>query len=74
MQDAGWIDGKNIRLDYRFGGGDIAKINAAAAELVALAPEMIYATGLPPVQALRQRTPTIPIFSRKSLIRSASDR
>jgi putative ABC transport system substrate-binding protein len=61
MQDAGWIDGKNIRLDYRFGGGDIAKINAAAAELVALAPELIYATGLPPVQALRQRTPTIPI-------------
>ncbi len=28
MQEAGWIDGKNIRLDYRFGGGDIAKINA----------------------------------------------
>ena len=61
MQEAGWIDDKNIRLDYRFGGGDIAKINAAAAELVALAPELIYATGLPPVQALRQRTPTIPI-------------
>jgi putative ABC transport system substrate-binding protein len=61
MQEAGWIDGKNVRLDYRFGGGEIAKINAAAAELVALAPELIYATGLPPVQALRQRTRTIPI-------------
>src|SRR6476469_9325287 len=45
MQEAGWIDGMNIRLDYRFGGGDLAKINAAAAELVALAPELIYATG-----------------------------
>ena len=61
MQEAGWIDGKNIRLDYRFGGGDITRINAAAAELVALAPELIYATGLPPVQALRQKTRTIPI-------------
>jgi len=61
MQEAGWIDGMNIRLDYRFGGGDLAKINAAAAELVALAPELIYATGLPPAQALRQKTQTIPI-------------
>src|SRR3954465_4371392 len=61
MQEAGWIDGRNIRLDYRFGGGDLARINVAAAELVALAPELIYATGLPPVQALRQKTQTIPI-------------
>src|SRR6202521_87477 len=41
MQEAGWIDAKNIHLDYRFGGGDLAKINAAATELVALAPELI---------------------------------
>jgi putative ABC transport system substrate-binding protein len=58
MQEAGWIDGNNIHLDYRFGGGDLNKINASAAELVALAPELIYATGLPPVRALRQRTST----------------
>src|SRR5476649_76823 len=43
MQEAGWIDGKNIRLDYRF-GGDVTTINASAAELVALAPEVIYGT------------------------------
>jgi ABC-type uncharacterized transport system substrate-binding protein len=61
MREAGWADGSNIRSDYRFGGGDLNKINASAAELVALAPELIYATGLPPVQALRQRTSTIPI-------------
>ena len=60
IQQAGWVDGNNIRLDYRY-GGDLAKINASAAELVALAPELIYATGLSPVQALRQRTSTIPI-------------
>jgi putative ABC transport system substrate-binding protein len=72
MQEAGWVDGNNIRLDYRFGGGDLAKINASAAELVALAPELIYATGLPPVQALRQRTSTIPIVFSLVAVRSAS--
>lgn len=61
MREAGWSEGTNVRVDYRFGGGDIGKINTAADELVALAPEVIYATGLPPVQALRQRTRTIPI-------------
>jgi putative ABC transport system substrate-binding protein len=61
LQGAGWIEGKNVRLDLRFGGGDMAKIDAAADELVALAPELIYATGLAPVQALHQRTRTIPI-------------
>src|ERR1051325_795669 len=61
MQEAGWIEGKNVRLDLRFGAGNLAKIDAAAADIVGLAPEVIYATGLPPVQALRQRTKSIPI-------------
>ena len=61
MQAAGWMDGKNIRLHYRFGGGDPAKINASAAELVTLDPEVIYAQGLPATRALYQRTHTIPI-------------
>jgi putative tryptophan/tyrosine transport system substrate-binding protein len=61
MQESGWIEGRNVRFDVRFGGGELIKIGAAADELVALAPELIYATGFPPVQALRQRTRTIPI-------------
>jgi len=61
MQDAGWTESNNVGFDIRFGGGDLAKINMAANELVALAPDLIYATGLPPVQALRRRTNTIPI-------------
>jgi putative ABC transport system substrate-binding protein len=56
MREAGWIEGNNMQLDVRFGGGNLAKINAASDDLVALRPELIYATGLPPVQALRQRT------------------
>jgi putative ABC transport system substrate-binding protein len=61
MQDAGWAEGKNVRFDVRYGGGNLAKIGTAADELVALSPELIYATGLTPVQALRERTRTIPI-------------
>ena len=61
MQESGWVEGQNVRLDYRFGGGDLAKTAIAADDLVALGPELIYATGLPPVQALRKRTRTIPI-------------
>src|SRR6476660_10224680 len=61
MAEAGWIEDQNIRLDYSFGGGDLTKIHAAAGDLVTLAPDLIYATGLPPAQALRQRTRTIPI-------------
>jgi putative ABC transport system substrate-binding protein len=65
MQAAGWIDGNTIRIDYRFSAGDAAKTDAAAAELVALAPDVIYALGLPSAQAVHARTKTIPIvFSR----------
>ena len=61
MQAAGWVEGKNIRFEYRFGGGDPAKISASAAELVALAPELIYAQGLPATRAVHQKTRNIPI-------------
>ena len=71
MQQAGWIEGKNMRVDYRFGGGDPTKINASAAELVALAPELIYAQGLPATRALHQETHAIPIAN---LGRRACDR
>jgi ABC-type uncharacterized transport system substrate-binding protein len=61
MRKAGWIDGNNIRLDYRFGGGDLSKITSSAAELVAIGPDLIYAQGLPAARAVHQKTQTIPI-------------
>jgi putative tryptophan/tyrosine transport system substrate-binding protein len=61
MQGAGWIEDKNISVDYRFTAGSLAKTNSTAAELVALAPDLIYAFGLPATQALHQKTRTIPI-------------
>jgi putative ABC transport system substrate-binding protein len=60
MQKAGWVEGSNVRFDYRF-GGDPARISASAAELVALTPELIYTQGLPAARAVHQRTDKIPI-------------
>jgi putative ABC transport system substrate-binding protein len=61
MQKAGWIEGDNIRLVYRFGGGDLVKITSSAADLVALNPDLIYTQGLPATRAVHQKTQTIPI-------------
>lgn len=63
MAKAGWVENETVRIDYRFGGAlsDLANTRASAAELVALAPQVIYAQGLPATLALRQQTTTIPI-------------
>src|SRR6516165_1639370 len=42
LQKLGWTDGRNLRLDVRFGGGDVARTRAYAAELVRLAPDVIF--------------------------------
>jgi putative ABC transport system substrate-binding protein len=57
----GWIEGKNIRIDYRFGAGNQALYKTYAAELVGLAPDVILADVLPAVTAVQEQTRTIPI-------------
>jgi putative ABC transport system substrate-binding protein len=61
LQKLGWIDGQNVRIDYRWGGGDGARIKAYAAELVERAPAVIVANGTPAVAALSAATRAIPI-------------
>jgi putative ABC transport system substrate-binding protein len=61
LRKAGWIEGGNVSVEYRFGAGDPAKINAAAADLVSLGLDAIYALGIPPARALQQKTRSIPI-------------
>jgi ABC-type uncharacterized transport system substrate-binding protein len=56
LQELGWIDGRNVRIDTRWGAGDADRTRRYAAELVALAPDVILATGSPPVGALQQAT------------------
>jgi putative tryptophan/tyrosine transport system substrate-binding protein len=57
----GWTDGHNVRIDFRWAGGDINRIRALAQELVGLQPDIILTGGTPPTVALQRETPTIPI-------------
>ena len=45
LQQLGWTPGRNVRIDYRFAGGDAATSRKQAEELVALAPDVIVSTG-----------------------------
>src|SRR5262245_30216055 len=61
LQQAGWTVGQNIHIDYRWGDGKADTMRKHAAELVALAPEVILASTSAAVSALLQATRTIPI-------------
>lgn len=61
LAEQGWIEGRNIRTDYRFGGGQADRLPAGAAELVSLAPDLIVVNGAAATRALQRATQTIPI-------------
>jgi putative ABC transport system substrate-binding protein len=62
LQELGWTDGHNVRIDYRWAPGDTARMRAQAAELVSLKPDAIVGVSTPVVAALRAETRTIPIL------------
>ena len=57
----GWTDGRNVRMDLRWGGDDINRMRALAQELVGLQPDIIATNGTPATAALQRETRTIPI-------------
>lgn len=61
LAELGWTDGRNIRIDYRWGHADIARIQTLAKELVGLAPALIVGVTTQVVAALQRETKTIPI-------------
>src|SRR5262245_54192811 len=61
LQEAGWVIGRNLRVDVRWSAGDSARLRELAAELVALGPDAIVAGIGPTVPALLQATRTIPL-------------
>jgi putative ABC transport system substrate-binding protein len=61
LQELGWTVGRNLRLDYRWAAGDADRLRSYAAELVALAPDVILASGTSTVAPLLRATRTVPI-------------
>jgi putative ABC transport system substrate-binding protein len=61
LQALGWTVGRNVRIEYRWGGGDAELTRKHAVELAALAPDVILATGTGALGRLLQATSTVPI-------------
>jgi putative tryptophan/tyrosine transport system substrate-binding protein len=61
LQQLGWTDGSNVRIDYRWAAGDAGRFQRYAEELLALAPEVVLASATPSLQALQRATRTVPI-------------
>ena len=70
LQQMGWTDGRNVRIDYRHASGDPESIRRYAAELVALAPDVIVTGGAAAVPPVLQASRTIPMFLPTWSIRS----
>ena len=61
LQDLGWADGRNLRIDYRWSAGDPARMQTLAKELIVLQPDVIFARSTPVMAALLKQTRTIPL-------------
>jgi putative ABC transport system substrate-binding protein len=61
LQEFGWSIGRNVRIDYRWAAGDAGRLRSHAAELVALAPDVILANANPSVEVLQQTARAMPI-------------
>jgi putative ABC transport system substrate-binding protein len=61
LQQLGWTDGRNVQIDTRWAAGNVVDMRKYAAELAALAPDVILAVGSSVVEALLQVTHTVPI-------------
>ncbi len=61
LEELGWVGGRNLRIDYGWGGGDPRRIATLAQQMVATSPDAILAGGAPVVAPLKRVTTTIPI-------------
>jgi putative ABC transport system substrate-binding protein len=62
LSELGWIDGRNIQVDYRWGAGSLGRVQLLAKELVALNPDVLVGVTTPATAALQRETKTIPII------------
>ncbi len=67
LRELGYVDGKNIVIEYRWAGGKAERLPALAAELVGLKVDIIVTSGIPAAKAAKNATPTIPIVMATSM-------
>ena len=63
LRELGWVKGCNIKIEYRWAGGGETVLRDHAAELLAIAPDLILANSTPVSAALREQSQTVPIVS-----------
>jgi putative tryptophan/tyrosine transport system substrate-binding protein len=61
LAELGWTDGRNIRVDYRWGAGNVGRVQMFAKELVGLNPDVLVGVTTPSTAALQSETKTVPI-------------
>ena len=61
MHEAGWIEGRNIQIDFHWGAGGTDRMQSAVATLIGLSPHVIVSSGTPATKAVQQATSSIPI-------------
>ena len=61
LEGLGWSEGRNLRIDIRWGAGDLGRYPGHAAELVSMTPDVLFGDSTPVIAALQQATRTIPI-------------
>lgn len=61
LRPLGWVEGRNLHIEYRWGAGDLALAEAHAREMARLAPEVIISNGTPQLAALQRHNTTIPV-------------
>jgi putative ABC transport system substrate-binding protein len=61
LQALGWVEGRNLHIDYRFADGRADRVQPLAKELIVLKPELIFAQGTPAVAVLQRESRTLPV-------------
>jgi ABC-type uncharacterized transport system substrate-binding protein len=61
LEGAGWKEGQNVHIEYRYAAGDLSRIRLYAAEIVRMSPDVVLVNSAPALAAMREETRTIPI-------------
>ena len=67
LQDAGWVVGRNLKIDIRWSNGDLSRLRRDAKELIALSPDIVVAGVGPTTLTLQEASRTVPIVMAQAV-------